>query len=80
MPRDFADLRDEAAKTRVILALDDIVLVRVAEAITHAEPPEVVITFLTTPVEHVFHGKIAREFLSAYERYTRDRQRARPAE
>jgi hypothetical protein len=39
MPRDFADLRDDVAETRVILALDDIVLVRVAEAITHAEPP-----------------------------------------
>jgi hypothetical protein len=38
---------------RVMLALDDIVLVRVAEEITHAQPPEVVITFLTSQEAHV---------------------------
>jgi hypothetical protein len=65
---------------RVMLALDDIVLVRVAEEITHAQPPEVVITFLTSQEAHVLHGKIAREFLSAYEQYIRDRQLRRPAE
>jgi hypothetical protein len=80
MPRDFADLQDVAAKTRVIIALDDIVLVRVAEEITHAESPEVVITFLTSQEAHVFHGKIARDFLSTYEQYIRDRQLRRPAE
>jgi hypothetical protein len=36
-----------------MLALDDIVLVRVAEEITHAQPPEVVITFLTSQEAHV---------------------------
>jgi hypothetical protein len=54
--------------------------VRVAEASSHAQPPEVVSTFLTSQEAHVFHGKIAREFLSAYEQYIRDRQLRRPAE
>ncbi len=29
---------------------------------------------MRSPQAHVFHGKIAREFLSAYEQYIRDRQ------
>jgi hypothetical protein len=72
----------EARSVAVTASFEDgkVVHVRVAEAITHAQPPEVVITFLTTQEAHVFHGKIAREFLSAYEQYIRDRQLQRPAE
>jgi hypothetical protein len=66
---------------RVMLALDDIVLVRVAEEITHAQPPEVVITFLTSsgPAAAETEGIVQHEHtLSSTADYTEARSLSRP--
>lgn len=64
---DVADIRNPAQGRRLIVALDDILLVRVLDQPASGPAPEVTVTF-ESGVEVALHGDEAGQFLAAYER------------
>lgn len=65
---DVADIRNPGQGRRLIVKLDDILLVRVLDQPASGPAPEVTVTF-ESGVEVALHGDEARQFLTAYERH-----------